>query len=59
VPKNTEYLFRNRTHVVSDRIVSISQPYVRPMVRGKLSAPVEIGAKISVSVVRGFASLLG
>jgi hypothetical protein len=40
--------------VVSDRIVSISQPHVRPIVRGKLSAPVEFGAKISVSVVQGF-----
>ncbi len=52
--RQQEYLYRNHTHVVSDRIVSISQPHVRPMVRGKLSAPVEFGAKISVSVVQGF-----
>jgi hypothetical protein len=52
--RQQDYMYRNGTHVVSDRIVSISQPHVRPMVRGKLSAPVEFGAKISVSVVQGF-----
>lgn len=52
--RQQEYLHKNRTHVVSHRIVSISQPHVRPIVRGKLSAPVEFGAKISVSVVQGF-----
>jgi len=30
--------------------VSISQPYVRPIVRGKLNKPVEFGAKLSVSL---------
>ncbi len=30
--------------------VSISQPYVRPMVRGKQDKPVEFGAKLSVSL---------
>ena len=34
----------------NDRIVSISQPYVRPIVRGKLNKPVEFGAKLSVSL---------
>ena len=33
-----------------DRIVSISQPYVRPIVRGKQHKPVEFGAKLSVSL---------
>lgn len=33
-----------------DRIVSISQPYVRPVIRGKLDKPVEFGAKLSVSL---------
>ena len=33
----------------NDRIVSISQPYVRPIVRGKLNKPVEFGAKLSLS----------
>jgi len=32
------------------RIVSISQPHVRPIKRGKLNKPVEFGAKFSVSL---------
>jgi len=46
-------MFENRCHRISGRIVSISQPHVRPIVRGKASAPVEFGAKISASVVDG------
>ena len=47
-------MHQERTHAVEGRIVSLSQPHVRPMVRGKLSQPVEFGAKLSVSVVEGF-----
>ncbi|WP_419636419.1 transposase, partial [Thiolapillus sp.] len=42
---------RHRRHRCDDRIVSISQPYVRPIVRGKLDKPVEFGAKLSVSLM--------
>ena len=28
-------MYDNKTHTVKDRIVSISQPYIRPIVRGK------------------------
>lgn len=38
-----------------DRIVSISQPHVRPIVRGKAKAKAEFGAKVAISVVDGFA----
>lgn len=38
-----------RAHSVPDRIVSISQPHVRPIVRGKAGKKVEFGAKISIS----------
>lgn len=51
------HMYRNRVHRVADRIVSISQPHVRPIVRGKASAPVEFGAKISVSCVDGYVYL--
>jgi len=34
-----------------DRIVSISQPHVRPIVRGKAGRAVEFGSKVSVSMV--------
>ncbi len=43
-------MFDGRTHRVDDRIVSVSQPYIRPIVRGKAKAPVEFGAKYDVSV---------
>ena len=43
-------MFDGKTHRVSDRIVSITQPYLRPIVRGKAKTPVEFGAKYDVSV---------
>ena len=48
------WMYENRCHAIADRIVSISQPHVRPMVRGKARSPVEFGAKMSVSLVNGF-----
>lgn len=44
------YMYENKTHSVEDRIVSISQPYIRPIVRGKAKAPTEFGAKLDMSV---------
>ena len=43
-------LYRTRSRRCDDRIVSLSQPYVRPIIRGKLNKPVEFGAKLSVSL---------
>lgn len=43
-------MFDARKHKVADRIVSIAQPFVRPIVRGKAKTPVEFGAKYDVSV---------
>jgi hypothetical protein len=40
---------------VSDRIVSIHQPYVRPIVRGKAKAKVEFGSKLDISLQDGYA----
>ncbi len=40
-------------HRVDDRIVSISQPHIRPIVRGKARKTVEFGAKLSVSCFDG------
>ncbi|BFH12628.1 hypothetical protein J6TS7_35660 [Paenibacillus dendritiformis] len=45
------------SHQTEDRIVSIHQPHVRPIVRGKARARVEFGAKIAVSMVSGYACL--
>ena len=44
-------MYDEKTHSVSGRIVSLSQPHVRPIVREKTAAPVEFGAKISVAGV--------
>lgn len=43
-------MYEQKCRRCDDRIVSISQPYVRPIVRGKLNKPVEFGAKLSVSL---------
>ena len=48
------WMYENRSNTISDRIVSISQPHVRPIVRGKAKSNVEFGAKISLSLVNGF-----
>lgn len=45
-----KYMFDNNTHRVDGRIVSISQPYIRPIVRGKARSPVEFGARYDVSI---------
>ena len=48
-------MHQERKHTISDRIVSLSQPHVRPIVRGKAAHPVEFGSKISASLVEGYA----
>ena len=52
-----EEMYRERKHQVKNRIVSISQPWVRPIVRGKAKAPVEFGAKVAIGVVNGFVTV--
>ena len=52
------YMFENRVNKIGDRIVSISQPHVRPIVRGKAASKVEFGAKVSIScLAEGYVSL--
>lgn len=55
--RQQKYMYDNRTHSVSNRIVSVSQPFVRPIVRGKAGKPVEFGAKLDISVVDGWTRL--
>lgn len=50
-----KYMYDKRVHRVEDRIVSLHQPHVRPIVRGKTGADVEFGATIQVSLVEGMA----
>ncbi|WP_235911121.1 IS5 family transposase [Heliobacterium mobile] len=47
-------MYTHKTHRVERRIVSIHQPHVRPIVRGKAKAAVEFGAKVAISLVNGY-----
>lgn len=53
--RQQQLMFYRRIQRVDDRIVSISQPHVRPIKRGKAGRDTEFGAKLSVSLVRGYA----
>ena len=57
VYRQQKQMYDDKTHKTAARIVSISQPYVRPIVRGKSGKEVEFGAKISVSMVDGYVYL--
>ena len=50
-------MYERRTHQVENRIVSLAQPWVRPIVRGKARQKCEFGAKLDVSVSNGFVRL--
>jgi len=50
-------MHQNGSKRVDDRIVSLSQPHIRPIVRGKAGTPVEFGAKVNMSVVKGYVFL--
>jgi len=54
VYRQQQWMFDQHTHRIDDRIVSVSQPHVRPIKRGKAGAPTEFGAKISLSLTDGF-----
>ena len=50
-----QYMYDN---MVENQIVSISQPWMRPIVRGKVKAPVEFGAKPDLSIdAKGYARI--
>ena len=48
-------MFDNKTNRVDNRIVSLHEPWVRPIVRGKVKAPTEFGAKLGISLMDGYA----
>lgn len=50
-------MFKEKRHSILNRIVSIHQPHIRPMVRGKQGKNVEFGAKINVSLQEGYARI--
>jgi len=57
VYQQQQKMYDAQSHTVEDRIVSIHQPHVRPIVRGKSQAKVEFGAKIHVSIIDGISFL--
>ncbi len=52
--RQQRWMYETRTHSIGDRLVSLYQPHVRPIVRGKAKSTVEFGAKVSISLVDGF-----
>ncbi len=53
VYRQQQWLFENNKQSIEDRIVSLSQPHIRPIVRVKAGKSVEFGAKLSASCFEG------
>jgi transposase, IS5 family len=51
--RQQQWMYDENVRRIDDRIVSLAQPHVRPIVRGKAGTPVEFGAKIAISCVDG------
>ena len=50
-------MYDKRQHKTEKRIVSVHQPWIRPIVRGKQTADTEFGAKIAISVENGYSRI--
>lgn len=50
-------MYDTRKNSCEHRIVSIHQPHVRPIKRGKATAKTEFGAKVSIAMVKGYAEV--
>ena len=57
VYRQQSWMYQHKTNRVDDRIVSLTQPHVRPIVRGKAGKATEFGAKISASSCDGYVFL--
>ena len=51
-------MFDQKINTCPERIVSIAQPHLRPIVRGKAGVPVEFGAKIATAQIGGFSFVI-
>jgi len=51
------WLYENKKQSIDDRIVSLNQPHVRPIVRGKAGKSVDRSAKLSASCFDGYVFL--
>jgi hypothetical protein len=52
-----QQMYDQKTNSIPNRIVSLYQAHVRPILRGKQNARVEFGSKLGVSLDNGFAFL--
>ena len=52
-----KWMYENNKRSIEKRIVSIQQPYIRAIVRGKAGSSVEFGAKIAISYIDGYVFL--
>lgn len=57
VYKQQKLMYVEKLHKAENRIVSVHQPWVRPIVRGKLTANTEFGAKLALSLENGYARI--
>ncbi len=57
VYRQQAWMYQNKTNKIEDRIVSITQPHIRPIVRGKAGKHTEFGAKLSASSFEGYVFL--
>ena len=55
--RQQQLMYQSCSRRIDDRIVNLTQPHVRPIVRGKAGTPVEFGAKLSVSYSDGYCFL--
>ena len=55
VCRQQKEMYDSKTHRCDARIVSIAQPHIRPIVRGKEHKPTEFGSKVAIGLVGGYA----
>ena len=55
--RQQQWMYEQRCQRIDDRIVSLAQPHVRPIIRGKAGVSVEFGPKLSASCSEGFVFL--
>ncbi len=54
VYQQQQEMYAHKSKSCQNRIVSLDQPYIRPIVRGKSKAVVEFGPKLGLSLVEGY-----
>lgn len=57
VYRQQAWMYQNKTNKIEDRIVSLTQPHIRPIIRGKAGKHTEFGAKLSASSFEGYVFL--